>query len=54
MPITPRIDIAQPMVGGGKARPPVNWKIEVGGSFARAVERKTSQREVKALLRVNK
>lgn len=45
------MDMAQPMVGGGKERPPENSRRERGGSEVRAVERKTSQRDVNALIR---
>ena len=41
--------MAQPMVGGGKERPPSKKRRERGEVWVRAVERKTSQREVNAL-----
>ena len=49
MPMKPRMDMAQPTVGGGKERPPVNSRMEREGVLVRAVERKRSQREVNAL-----
>ena len=48
----PRMDMAQPMVGGGKESPPSKERSERGGVLVRAVERKTSQREVNALIGV--
>ena len=51
----PRIDMAKPVVAGGKARPPEKWKGSEGVLYSgldesdRAVERKTSHREAKPL-----
>ena len=44
------MDIAQPIVGGGKERPPVKASSEAGGLLVRAVLRNTSQRDVNALI----